>query len=113
MTFTGKIDQLTIDHQTKIFDATEELILLGQNYAFVKKGDQIIGIVFLDDLLKEYYAGDISETTIEKFINPSFRFNDYEEKSEEVNPIQENNVDHFAVTNKTGVLLGIVSNKKL
>jgi hypothetical protein len=74
VTFTGKIDQLTIDHQTKIFDATEELILLGQDYAFVKKDDQIIGIICLEGLLKEYHAGDVSEATIEKFMNPFFLF---------------------------------------
>ena len=78
MSFTGNTDQLTIDHQTKIFDATEELIFLGQDFAFVKKDDQIIGVIWLEDLLKEYHSGDTSEDTIEKFINPFFSISDYE-----------------------------------
>jgi predicted transcriptional regulator len=113
--FTEKIDQPapTIDHQTKTFDATEELILLDQDYAFVKKDDQIIGIVCLDELLKEYQSGDEPEATIEKFINPYFRFSAYEKKSKEVNLIQENFTEPIAVTNKAGDILGLVSNKKL
>ena len=78
MPFTRNINQLTIDHQTKIFDATEELIFLGQDYAFVKKDDETIGVIWLDDLLKEYHSGDTSEDTIDKFINPFFRISDYE-----------------------------------
>jgi hypothetical protein len=64
----------TIDHKTKVFAATEELILLGQDYAFVKKDDKVIGIVYLEDLLKEYYDGNESEPTIEKFMDPSYPF---------------------------------------
>ena len=43
----------TLDHQINSFDATEELILLGQDHAFVKKDDRTIGIISLDNLLKD------------------------------------------------------------
>jgi hypothetical protein len=74
--FIGKTvhSALTIDHKTKNFAATEELILLGQDYAFVKKDDQIIGTVCLEELLKEYHAGNESEATIEKFMDPFYPF---------------------------------------
>ena len=84
MKFSGKMDQLTIDHQTKIFDATEELILLGQDYAFAKKNDQVIGTICLEDLLKEYHARDASEATIEKFVNPFFLSSEVESVEDDV-----------------------------
>lgn len=84
MTFIGKFDPLTIGHQTNIFDAAEELILLGQDYAFVKKNDQVIGTIYLEDLLKEYHARDASEATIEKFVNPFFLSSEIESVEDDV-----------------------------
>jgi hypothetical protein len=54
MPYIGRISTPapTLDHQSTAFDATEELILLGQDHAFVKKDDRIIGIVCLDNLLE-------------------------------------------------------------
>ena len=67
---------LTVDHQTKIIDAAEKLILLGRDYAFVKKDKRVIGIVCLNDLSNEYYYGVESEASIEKLIAPFYLFNE-------------------------------------
>ena len=60
-----------IDHRAKIYNAIEELILLGQDYCYVKRSDQIIGIVCLEELLKKYHAGIKPEETIVKFMCPA------------------------------------------
>ena len=76
MPFIGRVTSPapTLDHQANSFDATEELILLGQDHAFVKKDDRIIGIVCLDNLLEENKSGDISETNVAEFVEPLFFF---------------------------------------
>jgi hypothetical protein len=72
MPYIGRISTPapTLDHQSTAFDATEELILLGQDHAFVKKDDRIIGIVCVDNLLKEYKSGDISSSSVVEFVEP-------------------------------------------
>ena len=66
MPYIGRISTPapTLDHQSTAFDATEELILLGKDHAFVKKDDRIIGIVCVDNLLEEYKSGDISASSV-------------------------------------------------
>jgi predicted transcriptional regulator len=70
MPFIGKVASPapTIDHLANSFDATEELILLGQDHAFIKKDDRLVGIVCLDNLLEEYKSGDISATSVAEFM---------------------------------------------
>ncbi|MBC8554776.1 MAG: CBS domain-containing protein [Candidatus Brocadiales bacterium] len=111
MPYIGKISQAapTINHQTSSFDATEELILLGKDHAFIKKDDRIIGIVCVDNLLEEYKSGDISTTTIEEFIEPLFFVNEYEYRSKAAEIMLVNNVEHIAVTNNAGEFVGIAS----
>ena len=55
----------------EIYNAIEELILLGQDYCYVKRSDQIIGIVCLEELLKKCHAGIKPEETIVKFMCPA------------------------------------------
>lgn len=110
MSFKGKVEALTIDHQKNTFDVTEELILLGQDYAFVKKDNQTIGMVCLDDLLNTYHAKDESKVSIQKFINPLLKLSIYGQRSKEGQQIEENSVEHFAVFNEAGELIGIISN---
>lgn len=115
MPFIGKValPAPTIDHQRSTFDATEELILLGQDHAFVKKDDQVIGIVCLDNLLEEYKFGDISETSVAEFVEPLFFVQEYELRLKAAELMEENNVEHIAVTNKAGVFVGIATLNQL
>ena len=61
-----------IDLHAKIYSAIEELIILGQDYCYVKSGDQIIGIVCLEELLEKYHDRGIPEETIVKYVVPFF-----------------------------------------
>jgi predicted transcriptional regulator len=103
----------TLDHQTNTFDATEELILLGQDRAFVKKGDRIVGIVCVDKLLEEYKSGDISENNLEEYVEPLFFLKEYEKRSKAMEVMLINNIEHIAVTNKAGDFVGIASLKQM
>ena len=115
MPFIGKVAMPapTIDHQTTTFDATEELVLLGQDHAFVRKNDKVIGIVCLDVLLEEYKSSDISETKVEEFVEPLFFIKEYESRSKATETMLINNIEHIAVTNNAGVFVGIASLKQL
>jgi predicted transcriptional regulator len=103
----------TLDHQTDTFDAIKELIILGEDYAFVKKNDQIIGIVCVDNLLDEYNSATICEVNVEKFAEPLLYINEDENELKAAQLILENNVKHIAVTNQVGDFVGIVSFKQL
>ena len=111
MSFIGEIAQPapTLDHQANIFDATEELILIGQDHAFVKKDDRLIGIVCLDNLLEEYKSGDISETTVAEFMEPLFFIKEYELRLKAMEVMLINDIEHIAVTNRAGDFVGIAS----
>lgn len=115
MPYIGKIASPapTLDHQTNTFDATEELILLSQDHAFVKKKDQIVGIVCVDNLLEEYKHGDISATSVAEFVEPLFFVNEYELRTKSLEVMVINNIEHIAVTNKAGEFVGIASIKQV
>lgn len=115
MHYIGKValPAPTLSHQLKAFDATEELILLGQDHAFVSKELNVIGIVCLDNLLEQYKSGDISETAVEEFIEPLFFVNEYEHRKNVAQFMREKEVEHIAVTNKAGNFVGIASAKQL
>ncbi len=115
MPFIGRVASPapTLDHQVNSFDATEELILLGQDHAFVKKDDQVIGIVCLDNLLDEYKSGDISATSVAEFMEPLFFVKEYELRLKAVELMLINDIEHIAVTNGAGDFVGIASLKKL
>jgi len=69
MPFIGKVavGAPTFDHQTDSYDVTVDLIVLGLDYAFVKKDDQIIGTVCVDKLLEEECSINNSETKVAEF----------------------------------------------
>jgi signal-transduction protein with cAMP-binding, CBS, and nucleotidyltransferase domain len=115
MPFIGSIASTgpTIDHQTNTFDATEELILLGQDHAFVNKEGQTIGIACLDHLLEKHKSSDISRLSIIEFMEPLFAIGEYEHESKAGNLMRENSVKHIAVTNRIGEFVGIVSAMQL
>ena len=66
MPFTGKVavGAPAFDHQTDSYDVTVDLIVLGLDYAFLKKDDQIIGIVCVDNLLEEFNSAANSEAKV-------------------------------------------------
>ena len=103
----------TLDHQTSSFDATEELILLGQDHAFVKMNNRFIGIVCLDNLLEKYKSEDISETSVAEFVEPLIFAKEYECQTKATELMLTNNVEHIAVTNRAGDFVGIASLKQL
>lgn len=111
MPFIGKVARPapTLDHQTNTFDATEELILLGQDHAFIKKDGRFVGIICVDKLLEEYKSGDISATSVAEFIEPLFHIKEYEPRSKAVELMLINDIEHIAVTNKAGDFVGIAS----
>lgn len=115
MPFIGRVARPapTIDHQTNTFDATEELILLGQDHAFIKRGDRFIGIISVDNLLEKYKSDDISETSVEEFVEPLFFLNEYERRSKAMEMMLINDIEHIAVTNKAGDFVGIASLKQM
>ncbi len=115
MPFAGKIARPapTLDHQISCFDATEELILLGQDHAFVKKDDRLVGIVCIDKLLEEYKSIDISEASVAEYLEPLFSVKEYELRSKAVELMLTNDIEHIAVTNRAGDFVGIASLKKL
>ncbi len=115
MPFIGEIafPAPTLDHQTNTFDATEELILLGQDHAFVKRDARFIGNVCVDILLEEYKSGDISATAVADFVKPLFFLNEYEHRSKAMEMMLINDIEHIAVTNKAGDFVGIVSLKQM
>ena len=110
MSIIGKIARPapTLNHQDTTFDATEELILLGQDHAFVKKDDKIMGIVCLDNLLEEYKSGDISATSVAEFVELFF-LKEYELRSKAMEVMLINDIEHIAVTNRAGDFVGIAS----
>ncbi len=103
----------TLDQQTIAFDATEELILFGQDHAFVKRDDRFIGIICVDNLLEKYKSGDISATAVAEFVEPLFFLNEYEHRSKAAELMLTNNIEHIAVTNKVGGFVGIASLKQM
>ena len=60
MPFIGRVASPapTLDHQATTFDAIEELILLGQDHAFVKKDEQFTGGVHRRTLQESFYMID-------------------------------------------------------
>ncbi len=102
----------TLDHQTSSFDATEELILLGQDHAFVKVDDRVIGIICLDNLLEKYKSGDISETTVAEFVEPLVFIKEFEHRTKATQLMLTHNAEHIAVTNRVGDFVGIASLKQ-
>jgi len=101
----------TLDHQTDTFDAIEELILIGQEHAFVEKDGQILGIVCLDNLLEKYEPANISETKIAYYAEPLTIISEYQNKSQVGSLMRENNAEHIAVTKRTGDCMGIAALK--
>ena len=89
------------------------LFLLGQDYAFIKKDDRLVGIVCLDNLLKEYKSGDISATSVAEFMEPLFFVKEYELRLKAMEVMLTNDIEHIAVTNKAGDFVGITSLKQL
>ena len=115
MPFIGKIARPapSFDHQVGTFDVTEELILIDEDHAFVKKEDQVVGIVCLDQLLEKYKSADISDTEIVIFAEPLFSVDEYEDKLKALGLMLDKNIEHIAVTNKAGVFVGIASMEQL
>lgn len=115
MPFIGRVARPapTLDHQTNTFDATEELILLGQDHAFIKKDGRFIGIICVDNLLEEYKSDDISETSVEEFLEPLFFLNEYVHRSKAMEMMLINDIEHIAVTNKADDFVGIASLKQM
>ncbi len=103
----------TFDHQANSFDVTVDLLLLDQDCAFVKEGDQITGIVCVNNLLGEFNSATPSEMTVAEFAEPLVSINECEHKSKAANLMKENNVEHIAVTNRNGDFVGIASAKLL
>jgi hypothetical protein len=62
----------TLSHHATTIDATEELLILGQDHAFVKKDDKIIGIVCLENLLVDYKLRESIKTTVADHAEPLF-----------------------------------------
>jgi predicted transcriptional regulator len=115
MPYIGKIAKPapTLDHQANTFDATEELILLGQDHAFIKKNDRIIGMVCVDNLLEECKSGDISSTNVAEFVEPLFFVKEYELRSKAKELMLINDIELIAVTNNAGDFVGIASLKQM
>ena len=111
MPFTGKVavGAPTFDHQTDSYDVTVDLIVLGLDYAFLKKDDQIIGIVCVDNLLEEFN----SAAKVAEFMEPLISISEYEHKLKAAQLMRENKVEHIAVTNRAGDFVGIASFKQL
>jgi predicted transcriptional regulator len=89
------------------------LFLLGQDYAFIKKDDRLVGIVCLDHLPEEYKSGDISATSVAEFMEPLFFLKEYELRSKAMEVMMINNAGHIAVTNGAGKFMGIASLKQV
>ena len=115
MPYIGKVKKpsATLDHQLSAYDATEELILWGFDYAFIKKDDSFIGIVSLDSMLEEYKSGDISATGVEEFMEPLFFVKESETRLKAVETMLKNGVKHLAVTNTAGNYVGVASLRQL
>ena len=115
MPYIGKValPAPTLDHKLKAFDATEELILIGQDHAFVAKGSDIIGILCLDHLLEQYKKADISGVNVEEFVEPIFYVNEYDYQRDVARFMNEKLIEHIAVKNKAGNFVGIASTKQL
>ena len=115
MPFIGKVavGAPTFDHQTDSYDVTVDLIVLGLDYAFLKKDDQIIGIVCVDSLLEEFNSAANSEAKVAEFMEPLISISEYEHKLKTAQLMRENKVEHIAVTNRAGDFVGIASFKQL
>ena len=115
MPYVGKValPSPTLNHDLSSFDATEELILLGMDYAFVKKDGQYVGIISLDNMLEKYKFEDIADLKIVEFMEPLFFVSEYEHKSKAIDLMLKNNVHHIAVTNKAGDFVGVASSTQL
>jgi predicted transcriptional regulator len=72
-----------------------KLITLGNDYAFVKRDDEYIGIVSLVNIMKD---GSVSKLT--EFMEPLFFIKADEQKLKTTVLMKENNVEHIAVTNQ-------------
>ena len=97
-----------IDCQLKTFDTVMKLINLGKEYAFVKKNEQYIGIISLDKILEDH-----SDSPVTDFIEPLFIVKADDHKHKATTLMSENKVEHIAVANQVGELIGIASAKKV
>jgi len=115
MPFIGKIASpaTTLDHQTNSFAATEGLLLTGQDYAFVEKDDQIVGIICLENLLEEYMSANTSENRVEDFMKPLFFVKEHERRSKALELMLMNDIEYIAVANRSDDFVGVVSLKQL
>ena len=110
MPFVGRtaLPSPTLDHQMTTFDATVKLVVLGKDYAFVKKDDEYIGIVSLVNIME-----DGSDSKLMEFMEPLFFIKADEHELKATALMKENNVEHIAVTNQAGEIVGITSAKRL
>jgi len=110
MPFVGEaaLPSPTLDHQMTTFDATEKLIILGKDYAFVERDGEYIGIVSLVNIME-----DASDSNLTEFMEPLFFVKADDHKLKAAALMQENNVEHIAVTNQAGEFVGITSAKRL
>lgn len=104
---------LIFDHQAKPYDVAVDLVLLDQDCAFVKKDDQIIGIVCLDNLHEEFISAVASEDKVAEFIEPLFSINEYKHSSIAMELMLMKNIEHIGVTNGGGDFVGIASLKEI
>ncbi len=103
----------TLDSTTSIFDAIEYMIVNDCNHAFVQHEGEMEGVVSAERLLENYKAQDMSGSTIREYMRPLLTIMGNEPRAKALELISEYNADCIAVTNRDGVLLGVVSSKDL
>lgn len=105
----------TLDYQTTVFDAIEYLVINDVDHAVIKKDEQVVGIVCLHKMLGNYSTAlvDISKATVLDFMEPAFFVNHQEHKVKTAQLMIENGIEHIAVNNHAGKLLGVVSAREM
>jgi CBS domain-containing protein len=103
----------TLDSTTSIFDAIEYMIVNDCNHAFVQHEGEMEGVVSAEQLLEKYKAQDMSGSTIREYMGPFLTVMGNEPRTKALELMTEYNVDCIVVTNRNGVLLGVVCSKDL
>ena len=106
---------LSVDHETTILNAIENMVIEGKEAAVVRHKGQIVGILDLEVLLNQAKNDslNISRTSVFLVMEPIIFMGSSEKKVRASKLMGDKDVEHIAVTNKDGVFIGIVSAKDL
>jgi len=115
MPFIGRVTSPApyLDYQTTVFDVIEYLIVNDSDHAFITKEEKVVGIVSSEKLLEIYKSQDLNNASVAEYLSPLICINEKAHKSIAASLMKENNVEHIAVTNQNGNLVGIASAKQL